>query len=68
MADAIERAGAEADRLTAENMERMEALLSIYDPAEKAAFLEGLTVGAYQAGRLIGHSESAALTRRVMAC
>jgi len=49
-----------ADAITAQSMKAGMALLSMYDDAEKAAYVEGALMGVFMAGRLTAYAESAA--------
>ena len=53
----LEQQGHLADQITAASLAKLEALLRSYSPAEKAAFLEGVIVGAFQAGRIEAFAE-----------
>ena len=50
-----------ADAITGKNLADLMAMLSIYDDAEKAAFMEGVIVGSFTAGQMAARAESAGM-------
>jgi len=57
----------EADKQTAQNMARIDALMAIYSPEERAAFSEGATMGAGMFGYLLGQADAAQIVQKVLA-
>ncbi|MFH1558543.1 MAG: hypothetical protein ABII76_27405 [Pseudomonadota bacterium] len=60
MPDEKQKAADLADAITAQTMKAVAAMLSMYDDAEKAAYIEGALSGAFMMGRLTAYAESAA--------
>lgn len=65
--EALKKAAADAaDAETVVQMGNIEALLSIYDAAERAAGLEIGLLMVLNAGRMLGKAESAGMTVKII--